>query len=71
MVNLIPYLMCGDVIRHSRWETVEFKVNKFLDIYEKIIPFLKENPVLGEKSKDFADWWLVSEMIKEKNIWLP
>ena len=46
--------------------TVNFRVSKFQDIYEKIIPFFKKYPILGVKALDFADWCNVAEIIKDK-----
>ena len=43
----------------------DFKVTKFSHITEIIIPFFKENLILGAKSKDFLDWCLVAEKIKK------
>jgi hypothetical protein len=34
---------------------------------EKIIPFFKKHNIIGEKSKDFADWCKVAELIKAKD----
>jgi hypothetical protein len=30
-----------------------------------IIPFFKEHPILGEKSKDFKDWCRVADLMSE------
>lgn len=38
----------------------------FSDIDEKIIPFFRENKVLGVKLQDFEDWCKVAELIKNK-----
>ena len=44
---------------------MDFKVTKFSDITEIIIPFFINNPILGVKSLDFKDWCLVSEIVKK------
>lgn len=43
-----------------------YKVTKFDDITQKIIPFFKNYNILGEKEKDFYDWCKVAKLIKNK-----
>lgn len=63
--SFIDYFQCGHVgIRKDG--IVYFRVSKFYDIIEKIIPFFKKYPVIGEKSKDFADWCEVAELMKNR-----
>nr|YP_009262064.1 LAGLIDADG endonuclease [Chrysoporthe austroafricana]AMX22139.1 LAGLIDADG endonuclease [Chrysoporthe austroafricana] len=68
MKKLIHYLDCGGVSKNSKNSSaVKFRVTKFIDICEKIIPlFLRENLIVGIKSKDFADWCKVAEIMKSK-----
>ena len=61
---LIEYLDCGYVIKQRT--CVNFRVTKFNDIMEKIIPFFKQYQIHGVKAKDFEDFCLVAELIKEK-----
>jgi hypothetical protein len=53
MKSLIEYFKCGNLLKKR--ETVHFSITKFTDLNEKIIPFFEKYPVLGVKSKDFAD----------------
>lgn len=64
MNNFINYLDCGYVCKDRK--TIHFKVEKFSDIVNKIIPFLKKYPIKGVKLKDFDDWCRVAELMKEK-----
>jgi hypothetical protein len=67
MNSLVDYLNCGisrDVVKRPAFD---FVVNKFVDIEEKIIPFLLNRPLQGIKSRDFEDFCLVAHMIKNKN----
>ena len=64
MRNLIKYLNCGNVYLIRTW--CEFAVRNFSDIVNIIIPFFKKYRILGVKAKDFEDWCLVAEMMKEK-----
>ena len=45
---------------------IDFKVTKFSDINDVIIPFFTKYPIMGIKSLDFKDWCLVSEMVKKR-----
>jgi hypothetical protein len=64
MKSLIEYLDCGNV--YSDKEAVIFKVAKLSDIADKIIPFFVKYPIKGVKAKDFADFCLVAELMKNK-----
>ena len=68
MRSLIKYFACGRI--HKMGEAFDFRITKKCDIHNVIIPFFKKYPVIGVKSKDFANWCKVAEMMKEKNIWL-
>jgi hypothetical protein len=63
MTSLMNYFNCGHVYKNKSG-TIDFKVTKFADLENIIIPFLKKNNILGVKSKDFEDWSLVAEMMK-------
>ena len=43
-----------------------FKVTKFDDIINKVIPFFQKHPIKGVKSQDFDDFCLVAERMKDK-----
>ena len=43
-----------------------YRVSKFSDLSEKIIPFFKKYPIVGIKSKDFEDFCTVVDMMKSK-----
>lgn len=75
MTSLITYFGCGMIEKDSRNSGIYYSVYKFSDKrlllrssrYEKIIPFFKKHNIIGEKSKDFADWCKVAELIKAKD----
>jgi len=52
--NLVDYLSCGYLYRKSSG-MVEYRVYKFSDIVEKIIPFFHKHKIIGVKSLDFQD----------------
>lgn len=60
------YLDCGRVYTSSNNLHCYLKVQNFSDIYNKIIPFFNKYPVGGVKGKDFKDFSLVAELIKNK-----
>ena len=62
--SLIKYFDCGYVVRKGA--AFDFKVTKFSDISDKIIPFFQKFPILGVKALDFEDWCKVAQMIKDK-----
>ena len=49
MENLVSYLGCGNCrIRNKKnTDVVEFAVEKFSDITEKILPFFDKYPMMG------------------------
>ena len=62
--SLIKYFHCGNVYKNR--ETFEYRVTKFSDIENKIIPFYKKYPILGVKLKDFEDFCKAAELMKNK-----
>ena len=67
MNKLIYYFACGSIEKNSIRHSLDFKVHRFADNYEKIIPFFNQHNILGEKYKDFKDWCKVAEIVKSKN----
>jgi hypothetical protein len=67
MWSLIEYFDCGAVYPKSqKREAFDFKVTKFYDIEKKINPFFSKYKIEGVKSKDFADFCRVAELMKTK-----
>ena len=64
MRSLIGYFDCGNVYIYK--EGVDFIITGFSDQTDKIIPFFIKYPILGVKSKDFDDYHLVAQLMKEK-----
>ena len=69
MSSLIEYFNCGNVYRNKN--TFEFRVIKFDDIIDKILPLFKKYPVLGVKFKDFEDWCKIAVLMKNKSHLTP
>jgi hypothetical protein len=51
--SLIEFFKSGSIFKNG--DSLVFKVTKFSDLVEKIVPFFKDYPILGAKSKDFCD----------------
>ena len=64
MKILIKYFDCGSIIKDR--ESIKYRVEKFSDNYEKIIPFFSLNRIWGVKFLDYLDWCKVADIIKEK-----
>ena len=64
MRSLIELLKSGKIYKNR--DTFDFRVTKFDDIVNKIIPFFKKYPILGVKALDFADFCKAAELMKNK-----
>jgi len=62
--SLINFLDCGAVSKGTN--VYRYRVSKFLDLTDKVIPFLNKYPILGVKSKDFYDFCNVVNIMKLK-----
>jgi hypothetical protein len=51
--SLIEFFGCGKV--YKRNNAVDFRVTKFTDVTEKIIPFLNLYKIIGVKNQDYLD----------------
>jgi hypothetical protein len=47
MQNLRNFWDCGNIIEDSKQPIVDFKINKFSDIHDKVIPFFQKYPIQG------------------------
>jgi len=62
--SLINFLSCGNAYKDKN--VYRYRVTKFLDLIDKIIPLFKKYLILGEKSKDFYDFCKIVDMMKTK-----
>lgn len=64
--SLIQYFNCGNVTKNR--DAFDYRVIKFTDIVNKIIPFFKNNKnlVLGIKAKDFDSFCKAADLMKYK-----
>lgn len=68
MESLISYFGCGNIYLHKKESGIilDFRIVKFKYIIEKLIPLFENNPILGVKALDFADFCKVAELMKNK-----
>ena len=61
--NLVKYFQIGNVYKNL--DAFNFRVSKFSDIKDILIPFFLKYPVGGVKQLDFNDWCKVAELIND------
>ena len=66
MQHLIRYIGCGILEKDPRGPYLNLSVYEFSKLYDVIIPFLKKHIVIGSKQKDFNDWCIIADIIKNK-----
>lgn len=72
METLRSYFGNGGIDRVSSTSSaLNFKISSFSFIYEKIIPFFRQHPIIGVKSEDFYDWVKVAELMKNNKHRTP
>uniref|UniRef100_UPI0030DF1BFC hypothetical protein n=1 Tax=Dematophora necatrix TaxID=2751867 RepID=UPI0030DF1BFC len=64
VASLVKILGCGNT--YTKGNICRFRVTNLTDITIKIIPFFKVNFILGEKLKDFEDFCIVAQIMKNK-----
>ena len=64
LISMMKYLDCGSIIIYKN--ACFYRVTKFADVTEKIIPFFQKYKIHGGKSQYFDDWCEVAEMMKLK-----
>ncbi len=67
LVIVADYLGCGKVYIRSTNLACDLVVHTFSDNINKIIPFFNKYPILTNKEKDFKDFALVAECLKDKS----
>ena len=66
LIAIKEYFNCGYCYLRKNDNIMDFKVTKFFDINQIIIPFFIKNPILGLKSLDFNDWCLASDIVTNR-----
>jgi hypothetical protein len=62
MISLIEYLGCGNVYNDSN--LVQFIINKYKDLNNKVIQFFDKYNIIGVKLQDYQDFKKIIELIK-------
>ena len=71
MSSFQTYFRCGSYYPKPQRSTGDFRVRKFSDICEKIIPVFTEHLIRGVKALDFQDFCKVAELMKTKSHLTP
>jgi hypothetical protein len=71
MRSLVTYLGCGGYYLDLKRGFGDYYVNKFADIYLKIIPLFNQYPLGGCKAQDFEDFKQVATLVKNKDHLTP
>lgn len=66
MNSLVYFWGCGKVFVSLKGNRLDFQIVKFKDLCDKVIPLFQSISLQGVKSKDFADFCKVIEIIKVK-----
>jgi len=69
MRKIAEYFCCGSISFNR--EACVYRVIKFSDLVEKIIPFFIKYPVVGVKHLDYLDWCKAADIIKENRHLTP
>ena len=69
MKSLVEFLNCGKVYVYK--DTVDFKITKFADLINKVLPLFENIPLHGTKAKDWWDFCKVANIMKEKGHLTP
>jgi hypothetical protein len=64
--SLISYLDSGSYYLGTNRDRGDFRVQKFNDIINKIIPLFKKYPIYGVKSENLSDFCEIAELINNK-----
>ena len=61
---LVDNLGCGSIYVEN--SAVEYRVTKFNDLTDKILPLFQKYPIQGVKHLDYSDFVKVAELMKNK-----
>jgi hypothetical protein len=64
--SLNTYLVSGKYYQDTNRDCGDFRVQKFSDIFNVIIPFFFKYPIYGVKAKDFSDFCKIADLIQNK-----
>ena len=64
--SLAGYWQCGNVIMEPKNPVVRYRVSRFSENLNIIIPFFEKYPIQGKKFKDFLDFCKVANLINDK-----
>jgi NADH:ubiquinone oxidoreductase subunit 3 (subunit A) len=66
MESLIKFWDCGSLEQPLDYNHVHFRISKFSDLHNKLVPFFQKYPLHGVKRLDYLDWCKVAELMQNK-----
>ena len=68
MASLVKYFNCGNIRQDNREAVpaIYYRVSKFIDISQIIIPYFKKYPFMGGKALDFSYFCKAEELVRNK-----
>ena len=66
MESLINFWGCGKLFKRPNGEAVDFKITKFSDLTDIVIPFFQRKSLHGLKSKNFTDFCIIVDIMRVK-----
>lgn len=68
MASLVKYFNCGNIRQDNREAVpaIYYRVSKFSDISQIIIPYFKKYPFMGGKALDFSYFCKAEELVRNK-----
>jgi hypothetical protein len=62
--SLVNYLGCGTISQFD--SAIEYRVTRFSDLTDKILPLFQKYPIQGVKFLDYKDFVKVLELMSKK-----
>ena len=66
MESLKNFWGCGKLFKRPNGEAVDFKITKFSDLTDIVIPFFQRKSLHGLKSQNFTDFCIVADIMRVK-----
>ena len=67
MQKIVEYLGSGKIYKYAGKSAVSLSIVDFKDITNIIVPFFKENPIIGIKLYDYLDWCKIHSLMLNRS----
>jgi hypothetical protein len=58
---------CGNIYHDQVKSLVTFRVTKFSHLLDIVIPFFVKYPIQGSKQRDYLDFCIIADILKNRN----